>query len=312
MNGLLALNIILLFVSVAILWVGAKYLVDSSCRIAFSLGISELVIGLTVVAFGTSAPELAVTVSAVMQGLPDVSIGNIVGSSIFNVGFILGITALFGSIPTSCAMVYRDGVFMLLVIIAIGWIFHDGLFSRAESIALLVVFVLYLLVLFIKKEGNVDEEIAGEKARPWDYIILPASLGAVVLGGKMLVVSSCHIARAAGLSEWAIGVTIVAAGTSAPELVTSIVAGIKKRFGISVGNIIGSNIFNMMAILGVAGSLSPMPVSGRVMISLSVFFIMMTLTVLFIRSEWKLSRLEGVVLLLLGIASWVWEIIFSS
>lgn len=312
MNGSVALHVILLIVSVALLWAGAKYLVESSCRIALSLGISELVIGLTVVAFGTSAPEFAVTVSAVMNGLPDVSIGNIIGSSIFNVGFILGSTALLGSIPTSRAMVYRDGVFTLLVVIAMGWIFHDGLFSRAESIGLLAVFFGYILVLFVKKEHAVDEETPNEKARPWDYLILPASLGAVVLGGKILVVSSCHIARAAGLSEWAIGVTIVAAGTSAPELVTSIVAGIKKRYGISVGNVIGSNIFNMMAILGFAGTLAPMPVSGRVMISLGIFFVMMALTVLFIRTSWRLSRFEGAVLVALGIASWVWEIAFSK
>lgn len=306
------INVMMLLASIVLLWVGAKYLVDSSCRIAFSLGISELVIGLTVVAFGTSAPELAVTINAIAKGLPDVSIGNIIGSSIFNVGFILGITAFLRSIKTSPAMVYRDGIFTIIITVIIGLFLADHFFSRHEGVILMVIFIAYLLFLFIKKEKTVDDDIPHEPARLRDYIILPASIAVVVVGGKFLVASSCAIARAAGLSEWAIGATIVAAGTSAPEFVTSIVAGLKKRYGISVGNVIGSNIFNMMGILGFAGMLSPMQVSGRVMTSLVVFLFMMLITVMFIRTSWKLSRLEGAALLAIGIASWVWEIIVSG
>ena len=219
------LNIVILLVAIGFLWKGADELVESASRIAATFGVSDLVIGLTVVAFGTSAPEFAVTLNASANGQPDISVGNIVGSNIFNLGFIMGSVAMFRSIHASKRLVYRDGVFMILVTFLLLIFFWDLSLDKWEGITLFSLLIIYLSFLFIKKEPLDDEDDINPDMANWkDAIILPITIGVVVLGGHLLVDSASFLARAAGISEWVIAVTIIAAGTSAPEMATSLAA----------------------------------------------------------------------------------------
>ncbi len=295
----------ILLVAILFLWKGADELVERASRIATSLGISDLVIGLTVVALGTSAPEFAVTLNAALSDKADISVGNIVGSNIFNLGFILGTVALVRSIKSSRKLVYRDGIFMILVTLLLLFFFSDLKLARYEGFILMGILASYMIYLFIHKEPLEEEEISHEPARGIDYILLPLSIAAVVLGGHYLVKSSSFLAREAGISEWVIGVTIIAAGTSAPEMATSLAAVLKGKHGMSAGNLIGSDLFNILGVLGLAGILNPLRIIPEAYSSLAMLSGMVLLVVVFLRTGWRLSRWEGGVLVLIGIVRWV-------
>lgn len=304
-NANLILNIIILLVAVAALWKGADNLVDSAGRIASTIGVSDLVIGLTVVAFGTSAPEFAVTINAALNQLPDISVGNIVGSNIFNLGFILGSVAIVRSIKSTRKLVYRDGVFLICVTFLLLFFFRDDHLARYEGIVLMSLLLSYLVFLFIKKEILEDDEIPRERSMLKDYFILPVSIAIVIAGGYFLVVSASFLAAKAGISEWVIAVTIVAAGTSAPEMATSLAAVLKGKPGMSAGNLIGSDLFNIIGVLGLAGILNPMHINPGAYTSLFMLSGMCILVVVFLRTGWQLSRKEGMILVAIGIARWV-------
>lgn len=295
----------ILLVAILFLWKGADELVERASRIATSLGISDLVIGLTVVALGTSAPEFAVTLNAALSDKADISVGNIVGSNIFNLGFILGTVALIRSIKSSRKLVYRDGIFMILVTLLLLFFFSDLKLARYEGFILMGILASYMIYLFIHKEPLEEEGISHEPARGIDYILLPLSIAAVVLGGHYLVESSSFLAREAGISEWVIGVTIIAAGTSAPEMATSLAAVLKGKHGMSAGNLIGSDLFNILGVLGLAGVLNPLRIIPEAYSSLAMLSGMVLLVVVFLRTGWRLSRWEGGVLVLIGIVRWV-------
>lgn len=303
------LNIFILLLSIILLWKGADYLVDSASRIATRFGVSDLVVGLTIVAFGTSAPEFAVTINAALKNQSAISVGNIVGSNIFNTGFILGFVALFSSIKASGKMIYRDGAFMLAISFLLLFFFRDYRLEMSEAIIFLILISLYLSFLFIKKEPLEDVE-HHEAARSADFFILPVSIAVVIAAGHYLVESSSYIARIMGLSEWIIGVTIVAFGTSAPEMATSLAALLKGKHGMSAGNLIGSNIFNILGVLGVAGALSPLVVTPDAVISMGILCVMSFIMLVFLRTGMILSRLEGLILVLLSIAAYL--IIFAK
>lgn len=303
-------SIFLLLLSIIILWKAADYLVESASRIAKRMGISELVIGLTIVAFGTSAPELAVSVSSAIGGNSNIAIGNVVGSNIFNMGFILGISALFHGIKTSPKLVWRDGSFMVLISALLILFFLNGNLSRTEGLVLIILLAGYLFWLFRSGETGQEDDDENKKAVPlWkDCIILPVSIGFTVLGGNLLVESASFLARAAGVSEWVIGITIVAAGTSAPEMATSIVAAVKKKYSMSAGNLIGSNIFNILGILGIAGIITPLDIiQGTGILSLVMLTVLSIVVVIFMRTGWEVSRKEAVLLLAVSTAIWVWN-----
>lgn len=278
---------------------------DSASKIADTFGISDLVIGLTVVAFGTSAPEFAVTIDAALKQRADISVGNIVGSNIFNLGFILGTVAIIRSIKSTKKLVYRDGLFMISVTLLLLVFFLDNSLTRYEGIILMTILILYLIFLFIKKEPIDKERIVHEPATSKDWIMLPLSITAVILGGHYLVSSASFLARAAGISDWVIGVTIVAAGTSAPEMATSLAAVLKGKHGMSAGNLIGSDLFNILGVLGLAGTLNPMAINPNAYSSLLMLAGMVILVIFFLRTGWRISRLEGFILLGIGIARWV-------
>ena len=306
------IDFFLVFLSVLMLWKGADWLVDSAAEIAHTLKVSDLIIGLTVVAFGTSAPEFAVTISAAVTKQSAISIGNVIGSNIFNLGFILGGTAIIRPISTNKKMFERDGLFLLIVTALIFFLFFglngwtpDDNFARVEGLLLFSLLLGYVIFLFIKKDP--PEEIIPSKATLSSYAFFFIGLISIVLGGHLMVTHASNIARFYGISDWVIAVTIVAAGTSAPEFATSIAAAIKGRHGIAIGNLIGSDLFNLLGVLGLAGVINPSMITKDVFDSVFVLVLMVGLTLLLIRTRWRISRIEGVILVSINLIRWYFD-----
>ena len=299
----------LIIASIGILWKGADWFVESASEIAHSFKISDLVIGLTVVAFGTSAPEFAVTIRAALTGQTDISIGNVVGSNIFNLGFILGGTAMVRAINISPKLLYRDGIFLLSVTILIyifffglnGWDINDNI-TAIEGSILFLALICYILFLFIKKETM--EETHPESATIKSYAFFFIGLSMIVLGGHLMVEHASSLARAFGVSDWVIAVTIVAAGTSAPELATSLTAAFKEKHGMAIGNLIGSDLFNLLGVLGLAGIINPTAIRADIHSSIIVLIIMVSMVLMMMRTGWQISRLEGTLLVSLNLVRW--------
>ncbi len=290
------------------LYVGAVWLVDSAARIAKRLGISELVIGLTVVAFGTSAPEFVVTIRAALTGMPDLSIGNIVGSNIFNLGIILGLVAIISGVETKRTIVYRDGGWLTLAALALLVFLWDLRLERWEGMCLAGALAAYVLWLYRRREPLEEDEPADATAL-WNYSwkdipLLFFGLGVVIVSGEFFVRSAADLARMAGISEWAIGATIVGAGTSAPELATSLVAVTRGRHGISAGNLVGSDLFNILGVLGVAAILRPMQVSAGALPGVVILFLSMFVVFGCMKRGWKVTRGEGILLIAIALARW--------
>ena len=299
-------DIVILLVSIIVIGKGAVWLVDAAARVAKHFGISELVIGLTVVAFGTSAPEFGVTILAAIRGMGDISVGNIVGSNIFNLGFILGGTAIIHSLKTSRTVVFRDGIFLLFGGILLSVFLWDLTLSKIEGIVLFTLLIVYLLYLYVKKETIETEEPTHAMYR-WDPILLFVGIGLVIVGSHFLVESAVSIARFMGVSDWVIGATIIAAGTSAPEFATSLTAAMKSRYGMSVGNLIGSDIFNLFGVLGIAGIMRNLSVGHDAHINLIILSFMIAVVIIFMRTGWVVSRKEGIILVMIGLLRWIYS-----
>ena len=305
----LLLDIILIIVSIVMLWKGADWLVESAAEIAHSLKISDLVIGLTVVAFGTSAPEFAVTIRAAITGQTDISIGNVVGSNIFNLGFILGGTAMIRAINITPKLLYRDGFFLLSVTLLIyflffgfnGWDINDNI-SVIEGSVLFLALIGYIMFLFFKKESI--EDTHPKSASMKSYAFFFVGLLSIVLGGHLMVEHASSLAHAFGVSDWVIAVTIVAAGTSAPELATSLTAALKEKHGMAIGNLIGSDLFNLLGVLGLAGIINPTNIQADIHSSIIVLIIMVSMVLIMMRTGWKISKLEGTLLVSLNLVRW--------
>ncbi|MEB3120767.1 MAG: calcium/sodium antiporter [Snowella sp.] len=256
-------TILILIAGLVLLVAGAEVLVKGASRIAFMFGLSPLVIGLTIVAYGTSSPELMVSIQSSLAGQPDIALGNVVGSNIFNVLLILGISALITPLVVAQQLIRLD-VPILIGISCLTLMFGmDGKISRVDGAIFVIGILLYTTFLLIqsRKEHNpevteeYEREYGGSTARSAQQIAINIGfvvlgLGLLVLGSKFLVDSSIAIARSFGVSELVIGLTLVAAGTSLPELATSVVASVRGERDIAVGNVIGSNIFNILAVLG--------------------------------------------------------------
>ena len=258
------MTILLFFVGLAGLLAGGEFLVRGASTIARTFHLSPLLIGLTVVGFGTSAPELIVSVQAALSGQPGLAIGNVLGSNIGNILLILGISALVAPLIIPGAKLWRDLGFMLLATAAIWVMLWNGIVSRGEGLVLLAGLATFLTVAFLAGRGARQPEQAdplGPAWKPW--AITGAGLVLLVLGAHFLVDSATTIARTFGISEAVIGLTIVAVGTSLPELATSLVAAFRRQTEIAVGNIVGSNIFNIFGILGVTALISPIPAEPR-------------------------------------------------
>jgi cation:H+ antiporter len=299
----LILDLLITVVCIFGLWWGAVWIVEASVRIAKRLGMSELVIGLTLVAIGTSAPEFAVTVAAALHGHADISVGNVVGSNIFNLGFILGGVAFIRPITTSRALVFRDGTVLIGATFLLLLFLSNLTLVRWEGLVLIGLLIVYIIFL-IARRPPLEEEIPTGEFHWYEIPRLIAGLGLVVVSGHFLVVSASNLARTFGVSEWAIGVTIVAAGTSAPELATSLVAAWRGRHGISTGNLIGSDIFNLLGVLGVAATLRSMTVDNAAYDSIFLLCGMVVLVVMLMRTGWKITRVEGAALVFINFIRW--------
>jgi cation:H+ antiporter len=300
----LLFDLTILIFCLAGLWIGADWVVESSVRIARKIGISQLVIGLTIVSFGTSAPEFAVSAVAALKGLGNISAGNVVGSNIFNLGFILGGVALVRPISTSTTIVKRDGSVLVFTTFLLLLLFMDLYLTFWEGLLLLCLLVAYILFLFYSRQ-TVSEETSAGSFRWYHPFMLLIGFAFILLSSHFLVSSATSIARAFGVSEWVIGVTIVAMGTSIPELVTSMVAVLRGHHGLSAGNLVGSDIFNLLGVLGFAGILQPMTVSPEAYGSLFLLCGMVITVVIMMRTGWRISRVEGAVLVCMGLVRWI-------
>jgi len=260
---------LLFFAGLAGLVIGASLLVRGASKLALSFGISPLVVGLTIVAFGTSAPEVAVSVGAVLDGKTDLAVGNVVGSNIFNVLFILGISALITPLVVNLQLIRQEVPIMIgasLLLLAMGL---DGTLSLWDGGVLFALMLAYTTFLVVQsrrqtaaEQATLSEDVAAAPAGAWDarlpvqLLLIAAGLVALVLGSDALVTASVAFAKQMGVSDLIIGLTIVAAGTSMPEVATSITAAIKGERDIAVGNVVGSSTFNILGCLGIAGLVS--------------------------------------------------------
>ncbi|TVM34714.1 calcium/sodium antiporter [Oceanidesulfovibrio marinus] len=309
------LDIVLLVLGAVLLWFGAGWVVESSAAVARRLNISELVIGLTVVAMGTSAPEFFVTAQSAFKGLPAISLANVVGSDIFNLGIILGAMAILKPIPTHRTILYRDGVMLWAVVGVLLLMCTQGALTRPMGLGLLVIFGGYVALLVykgIRDPGPMDiamaEELleeAGDRVATWiDGPKLIIGFAAITLGSDWLVEGARVVAAALGVSDWAIGLTVVAAGTSLPELVTCLAASLRGKNDMLLGNLIGSDFFNLAGVLGLTAVLRPISVDPTSLPSLGLMVGAVALVLLFMRTGWRISRLEGALLVLVGLGRW--------
>lgn len=297
-------DVTIVLVCVGVIAKGATWLVDSASKIAKRLGISELVIGLTILALGTSAPEFAVSILAALKGVGNIAIGNIVGSNIFNLGFILGGTAIIHSLKTSRILIVRDGFFLLFGTFILLFFLWDLTLTKFEGGVLFSLLILYLGYLYVKREPLETKQVMGKMY--WgDPLMLIGGLAMVLVGAHFMVESAINLARYMGVSEWVIGATVIAAGTSAPEFATSLAAALRSRYGMSVGNLIGSDIFNLFGVLGVAGILNNIPVSLDARMHLVFLSLMVALVLVFMRTGWVVSRREGYILVMIGLVRWI-------
>ena len=301
-------DVIIVLVCVGVIAKGATWLVDSASKIAKRMGISELVIGLTILALGTSAPEFAVSILAALKGIGDIAIGNIVGSNIFNLGFILGGTAIIHSLKTSRIVIVRDGLFLLFGTFILLFFLWDLALTKFEGGILFSLLILYLSYLYIKREPLEMDQVTG-KMDWWDPVSLIGGLAMVLFGAHFMVESAVNLAKYLGVSDWVIGATVIAAGTSAPEFATSLAAALRSRYGMSVGNLIGSDIFNLFGVLGVAGILSDIPVGLDARVHLVFLSLMVALVLVFMRTGWVVSRREGYILVMIGLGRWIYSFI---
>lgn len=291
--------------TVLIVW-GADRLTEGAVAIAAKMHIPEIIIGLTIVAFGTSAPEFAVSLSSALKGTADMAVGNIVGSNIFNTMFIIGVAALVLPIATTRAMVKKDIPFAIVAsVILLALCAYDRELSRWDALILLVVLCIFMYnTIRVAKAGKLDEQaaevhtMATWKAIAW-FIV---GLGCLVFGSNLFVDSASSIARTLGLSDAIIGLTIVAGGTSLPELATSVVAARKGNSAIAIGNVVGSNVLNILLILGLTGIISPMANLQLLPLDYGLMLLSIVLLWLFSHTKFRIERWEGLLLIVLYIA----------
>lgn len=307
------LDIFWLVVGLVLILVGANILTDGSSAIARRMGISDLVVGLTVVAFGTSAPELVISLMAAIGGNAPMAVGNVVGSNIFNILVIIGITAMVRPIAIQKSVMTMEIPMVMLsslVVLILGnsaWLdgVPDNVITRTDGIFLLIFFLLFMrYTLATARSGAADGDVDSSSANTmpvWRSVLyVLGGLAALIFGGDKFVDGASGVAHVLGMSDAVIGLTIVSAGTSLPELATSVVAALKGRPGIAVGNVIGSNIFNVVMVLGISATVSPLPFAGIGNVDLGVLVLS---SLLFFAFGWwfkerTITRAEGTVLAL--------------
>jgi cation:H+ antiporter len=304
------LNIVLLLLGLALIVFGADWLVDGASAIARKAGISEFVIGLTIVGFGTSCPELVVSLTGALQGNADISVGNVVGSNIFNTLLILGLTAAIAPVAVTRSNSRRDIPIALLVTFLFAAFSLTGRqITRIEGIAYLLVFVAYMIYCF-KSDKGAEETGAEEKVKSiWVAILLVlAGLAGLIFGGRFFVNSATTIARDVGVSDKFIAITLLAGGTSFPELATCIVAAAKKKDQLALGNVLGSNVFNILLILGTSAVVTPLSTLALNWVDLGVMVLSAVLIWLWTYTgrRDRIDRWEAILMLLLFFGYYGW------
>ena len=300
---MIVLSIIQLVIGFLLLVKGADAFVDGASSIARRMRIPAFVVGLTIVAFGTSAPELAVSLTASLKGSNDIAIGNVVGSNIFNTLVVLGASAAITPIVVQKGMLKRDYPLSIIAAVLLGALSLNMMLGRGDGVVLLVAFAFFMFMTVkvgLKERANAqDEEEAPKMSTVKAIIMLILGLVGIIWGGDSTVEGAKAIASSLGLSEALIGLTVVALGTSLPELVTSVIAARKGESDIAVGNVIGSNIFNIFLILGTSATISPMNVTQTYLYDMAVLALIMVLTFIPIAVTKKVSRWMGITMIML-------------
>ncbi len=295
------LSVLLVAVGVVLLFWGGEVLVTNAKALARHFGVSPLVIGLTVVAFATSCPELAATITATLRNSPDMALGNVIGSNIANIGLILGVTALLGPLAATVAFLRREVAFMLLISVLLYPLLASGEVQRWHGIVMLAALAFFLVTL-IRDPGSstTDDDENDDAPRSLWQSSLGVVGGLVLLvgGAQALVAGASELARGFGVPERVIGLSLVALGTSLPELATSIVAARRRETDIVLGNVIGSNIFNLLCILGITAIVKPIPVAAGVLqLDYWVMLATSTLVIVLLAVRSPIRRFEGALLL---------------
>lgn len=303
------MSIFYIVAGLTLLVVGGEFLVRSSVGLSFKLNLSKMVIGLTVVSFATSAPELLVSVQAALDGSPDIALGNVIGSNIANIGLVLGITAVISALAIDRDFYRFNWPVMMLFSVALYFLLsNDGKLTALEGAGLLVGLVIYLF--FLIKRARANREIAvedvNEKLSETSYFKIFVWLliggAALYFGSEWLVFGAKDLAASVGISEYAISVTVIAIGTSVPELAASVIAALKKEKALSLGNLIGSNIFNIASVLGITSLVQTINVTDQAILGTNIFwmigFAAILLPLAFLPSRLVISRAKGLVLVI--------------
>jgi cation:H+ antiporter len=303
-------SVVLLLIGLLLLLGGGKYLVESSVIIARHFRIPTMIIGLTIVAFGTSAPELLVSLQAVIKGHPDMAIGNVIGSNISNILLVLASTAIIFPIAIQRNSIRRDWPIMMVISILLLVFLLDLHLMQYEGLILVILLVMYLAysVWYARNPKNTDPEaveIPEGTMRWWvAAILLVVSCGALALGADLLITNASSMAERMGISERVISISMVAVGTSLPELATSLIAAFKKQTNISIGNILGSNIMNILSVLGISSLIAPIQIVKESlfidipwMLGAAVLLLLFMLPVGRPR-QYRITRIEGVAMIL--------------
>src|SRR5574344_328543 len=311
------LQILLIIVSIAVVLAGANLLTNGASGLARRMNIPEIVIGLTMVACGTSMPEFFVSFISALNHTPDLAVGNIVGSNIFNALLIVGVAAMVAPITISKSTVTKDipfaiGSSLLLIILITG--FHitlnisGAIINRIDGVILTVSFLGFMAyTLRLAKNGKTEDTAVGKLQPIWKGILfIVLGLTALIVGSDLFVSEASSIAGSLGVSESVIGLTIVAGGTSLPELATSVVAARKGQSAIAIGNVLGSNVFNILMILGITGIICPMQIEGITIYDLGVMLVSMILIWLFSFTHYTIARWEGALLALAYLVYMYW------
>lgn len=299
-------NFLLIIGGLILLILGGNWLLKSAVSISLKLQIPKIVIGMTIVSFATSAPELVVSIQSAIEGFPDLALGNIIGSNIANLGFVLGITLIIAKIDVQKSFYTTDWPVMIIAsLLLFYFLYNDQMVSGVEGIILfsfLIIFLIYLLRF--QKQAVVDEMPEDDEDLPNHKTVLFLVIGALGLwgGSELLIEGATELAKDFGVSERLIGITVVSVGTSIPELAASIVAVVKKEKAISLGNLIGSNVFNILAVLGITSMISPVKLKDTGLLTNDIYWMLAIsfsiLLLVFMPKKMRLERKSGIILLL--------------
>lgn len=299
------MSIILIIVGLFLLIKCADWFVDGCSNVAKALGIPSLIIGLTIVAFGTSAPEAAVSITASMQGMNDISLGNVVGSNICNLLLVLGLSGLFGCLTAKRKIITRDFVYaifssIVMFILTFGFFLSggtEGVISRTDGLILLCFLGIYLYALIGDAIKSVRTKEEKTKFNPKDILYIVVGIVGIIFGGQLVVNSATDIAEMFNVSQNVIALTIVAIGTSLPELVTSVVAAKKGESDIAIGNVVGSNIFNVFFILGLSSAISPITFGFESFIDIIIMLVASIMVYLLTLKNCRIGNKKGLIML---------------